>query len=86
MKRLLLIVLAVLSVAAQETTLPQDHYCMNHAPRKNEVRAHECHCQYFCHLDEHGKAIESESQDCKVYCHRERCTCHPEEPCPSSKG
>jgi len=25
-KRLLLIVLAVLSVAAQETTLPQDHY------------------------------------------------------------
>ena len=86
MKRLLLIVLAVLSVAAQETTLPQDHYCMNHAPPKNEVRAHECHCQYFCHLDEHGNAIESESHDCKVYCHRERCTCHPEEPCPSPKG
>jgi hypothetical protein len=84
MKRVLLVLFAGLSLAAQETTLPEGHYCMNHAPRPNEPRAHECHCDYICSQDEDGVWEYHEDQQCKLYCRRAKnaCTCHPEEPCP----
>jgi len=85
MRHVMLILLAVVSLAAQESTLPPDHYCKNQPPSKSEPRAHECHCKYVCTVDPDGTVHETESADCKVYCHRERCTCHPEDPCPSPR-
>ena len=84
MTRLLLSILTVVSVAAQESTLPEGHYCVNRAPKRNETRAHECHCDYVCVQGADGVWEYHEDTRCKLYCRRAKngCTCHPEEPCP----
>ena len=81
MRLRLLIVLAVFGIAAQESKLPADHYCMAGPPAKNQPRAHECHCKLTCTLDANGQLIEHETTDCKVYCHKDRCLCHADESC-----
>ena len=97
MTRLLLIVLALLSVAAlqppdesnvpdSEKRIPMGHYCkLAGVPiGPKETRAHSCDCKYSCSIDEHGNVSEHESPNCLAYCHLNgrRCTCHPEDPCP----
>lgn len=77
-----MLALAIVGLALQETALPPDHYCQNHRPRKNETRAHECHCDYVCQQQGDGTYDTVEGQTCKVYCHHEQCTCWPEAPCP----
>lgn len=72
-----------------EKRTPPGHYCMNHAPRPNETRAHECHCDYVCEVD--GEGVETgeyhAAYQCLNYCEAalKACTCHPEEPCPKFK-
>ncbi len=82
--KLLLLLAALASLAAQESTLPEGHYCQNHAPRPNETRAHECHCDYVCVQGADGLWDYHEGATCKLYCRRAKggCTCHPEEVCP----
>jgi hypothetical protein len=87
MKRILLIVFAALSIGAQESTLPPDHYCMAGPPLPSQKpKAHECHCRHVCDVDENGNPVERESQECKVYCHRDRCNCHKDQSCTPPKG
>ena len=78
MRRLVLALAVFISLAAQETTLPKDHYCLAGPPLKTDPRGHECHCRLLC---THTLEGEHESSDCKLYCRRDRCACHPEEPC-----
>lgn len=82
MMRLALILIALVGVAAQETSLPADHYCMNHKPRPNETRAHECHCDYMCTQNPDGTWDDHEDSTCKLFCRKNACTCWPEAPCP----
>lgn len=101
MKRLLLIMLAALSIAAlqppdetnvpdSEKRIPAGHYCKRSdvtiSPR--ETRAHSCDCKYSCTTDSDGNIVEHESPNCLAFCHvnNRRCTCHPEEPCPKDGG
>jgi len=80
--RMIVLALALVAVAVQERDLPAGHYCMNHTPAPSQRNAHECHCDYVCNAD---NTDYTETAACKVYCHREKCTCHPEEPCPKPK-
>ncbi len=87
MKRLLLIVFALVSLAAQETRLPEGHFCMAGPPATNQPKGHECHCKFLCDVDEHGNITDRESPDCKLYCRRSSCTCHADEACqPPARG
>jgi hypothetical protein len=70
MTRLLLILLAVGSLAAQESTLPEGDVCMNHAPRPNQKHMHECHCDYTCIAGPDGGYDIQEGTTCKLYCRR----------------
>ena len=95
--RLLLIVLAVLSVAAQETEPRHDKYkddahayCWNPATagsqverRKRDPHAHLCSCHLMCRRDGNGEIIgDQEDGTCELYCTRSHCTCHQgESPC-----
>jgi len=83
--RLLLALAVFVSVAMQETTLPPDHYCLAGPPAANQPKAHECHCALMCAPDEHGQPVVREAQDCKMYCAKNRCACHADEPCPPAK-
>ena len=80
--RMLILALAFLSVAAQETTLPEGHYCKRVPPGVNETKAHLCQCDYVCEQNDDGTWDYKETPACKAYCRRERCTCWPEAPCP----
>jgi hypothetical protein len=96
MTRLALLVLVLLSVAAQrvpdesnvpesEKRIPPGHYCKRpDVPiSANETHAHSCACRYSCSVDEQGNVSEHESPNCLAFCHLNgrRCTCHVEEPC-----
>lgn len=85
MKRLLLALAVFLSLAAQETTLPKDHYCMQGDPPND--RGHACACKLICDVDEHGTVTDRESGDCKLYCRRDKCLCHADaDKCHTPKG
>jgi len=96
MKRVLFLLLALSSLAAQqppdesnlpesERQIPPGHYCkradVTITPR--EKNAHPCSCKYSCSINEKGEIVEHEEQGCKAFCHANgrRCTCHVEEPC-----
>jgi hypothetical protein len=84
MTRLFLIVLAIVSLAAQESTLPEGHYCQRNPPRPNQTAAHRCACDYVCTQNADGTWDYHEDTSCKLYCRRAKqsCLCHGEEPCP----
>lgn len=46
---------------------------------------HACTCKLMCvdHYDSDGTKYsdQGENQECEMYCTKERCACHPEEPC-----
>jgi hypothetical protein len=90
-KRLALVVLAFVSVGAQqppdeshlpdsEKRIPPGHYCKSVPPGPRETKAHLCPCQYSCKIDGAGNVTEAESSDCLSYCkvNGRRCTCWPE--------
>lgn len=93
MTRALVLIVALLSVAAQqpkvdesnvpdsEKRMPQGYHCKQPDVTigKNEKAVH-CSCEYSCHVDENGAIVEAESPDCMGYCHvnGRRCTCWPE--------
>jgi len=82
MTRLLLILAAVLSLAAQETPFPADHFCLTGPPADNQPKGHECHCVRVCAADDEN-GVENESPNCAMYCKRDRCLCHVDkDPCP----
>jgi hypothetical protein len=85
MKRLLLVIVALASVTAQESTLPEGHYCQRHPPRPSQVRAHQCACDYVCMQNPDGTYDYHEDTTCKAYCRKHACTCWPEAPCPKPK-
>jgi len=95
MTRLLLIGLAVLSVAAQSESRHDKYkddahaYCWNPrssgsevARRERDPHAHKCACHLMCLIGADGTVIgDQEDGTCELYCTRARCTCHVEEPC-----
>lgn len=90
MRRVLLALAVVVSVAAQdprETRIPEGHYCKRVGVpiSKNETKAHSCECTYSCSIDADGNVTERESEACMAWCHKggRHCTCHTEAPCPS---
>jgi len=99
MKRIAIVILALLAVAAQqrpdesnlpesEKRIPAGDYCKKAdvpiGPR--ETHAHPCSCTFSCTVDEHGTVVEHEDGSCKAFCQKNgrRCTCHVEEPCPGT--
>lgn len=93
MRRLLLILVALASIAAlqppdetnvpdSEKRIPPGHYCklagVTIGPR--ETHAHSCECTYSCTVDEAGRVTDHEASNCLAFCHLNgrRCTCHPE--------
>ena len=81
----LVFVLALLSVAAQEKTLPEGQYCTR-AERVRSKDAHACDCDYTCETDYEGHYRVQETTICKVYCHHDQCFCHGEVACPKPKA
>lgn len=99
MRRILLLVLAVSALAAQqppdesnlppeERRIPPGHYCKREGvpigPR--ETRAHSCPCTMSCTVNGDGTVTEHEDSKCLSWCAKNgrKCTCHVEEPCPGS--
>ena len=95
MIRVLLVVLAVTSISAQE---PDRHdkykddpwaYCFNPATsgsqgarRARDPHWHQCACHLYCTRDQSGAVIgDQEDANCELYCTRARCNCHVESPC-----
>lgn len=80
---------ACVGLAAQETTLPQGDYCWTPQSagsaakqRERDPRAHKCACHLRCEIGAAGEIIgEHEDATCALYCRREACLCHVEEPC-----
>jgi hypothetical protein len=100
MTRLILLVLAALSIAAQrppdesnvppnEKRVPPGDYCKAKGVPigPKETRAHTCECTFSCTIDEQGAVTEHEGPTCLTYCHvnGRRCTCHTEDPTPCTK-
>lgn len=82
MRRVLLAVAVVLSLAAQDPGLPTGEYCMAGKPEANNPQAHECHCEFICVLDEQGNMVAGEMPHCKAgRCHPKQCVCHTDESC-----
>lgn len=95
MKHLILILLAVVSLAVQDTPRHDKYkddaqaYCWNPATsgtqvehRKRDPHAHQCACHLTCQMGPDNEVIgDQEDQSCELWCTRERCTCHVEEPC-----
>jgi hypothetical protein len=82
MTRLILLVLAALSIAAQrppdesnvppnEKRVPPSDYCKAKGVPigPKETRAHTCECSFSCTIDERGTVTEHEGPTCLTYCH-----------------
>lgn len=93
MTRMLLLVLAALSIVAQQQPsqlpphgerMPEGYHCKRPEVTisKNERAVH-CDCKYSCSMLPDGSVSEHEDPACKAYCHikNQVCTCHVEEPC-----
>lgn len=89
MTRWFVILTALLGLAAQESTPPQGDYCWTPASagsmrrqREQDPHAHQCACHLRCEIGEDGAVIgDHEDATCKLYCRRDACQCHTEEPC-----
>ena len=95
MTRLLLIVLALASVAAQDTTRHDKYkddphaYCWNPktsgsllARRQRDPHGHRCACHLLCQVGPDGAVIgDQEDNTCELYCSRRLCFCHVESLC-----
>lgn len=102
MKRLLVLLLAVAALAAQQQERPRDDkykddaqaYCWTAKSsgslgprRERDPHAHKCSCHLMCQIGESGEvAGDHEDSTCELYCTRERCFCHVEEPCEKPSG
>ena len=101
MKHVVLLVLAALSLSAQqppdesslppgEKKIPPFHYCKRSDVRitPRETRAHPCDCKMTCTVDAQGNVTMHESSNCMAYCEKNgrKCTCHVEAPCPKEGG
>jgi hypothetical protein len=70
-----------------------DAYCFNpstsgsqRAARERDPHGHRCSCHLTCQMGAAGEVTgDTESNDCELYCTRERCTCHVESPCEMPK-
>lgn len=50
--------------------------------RERDPHAHVCSCHLICQIGPNNEVIgDQEDSTCELYCTRERCTCHIEEPC-----
>jgi hypothetical protein len=66
-----------------------DAYCFNPqtsgsqaGARQRDPHAHACACHLTCQVGAAGEVIgDTESNNCELYCTRERCNCHVESPC-----
>jgi hypothetical protein len=83
---LLLVLLGAVSVSAQPPEHRDDKYkddphafCWTQPDRGS---AHQCSCVMVCGPDTEGNIIQQETASCQLYCSKDRCTCHAEEPCP----
>jgi hypothetical protein len=87
--RVLLLVLAALSIGAQQPRqlpppgerMPEGYHCKRPdvAISKGE-RATHCDCKYTCSMNPDGSVNEHEDPSCSAYCHEkgQTCTCWPE--------
>jgi hypothetical protein len=93
MKHLLLIALVSLSVAVQERhdeDKDDPHaFCWNPRSsgsqakqREQDPHGHKCDCHLMCQVAEDGEVVgDQEDKTCTLWCTRELCRCHVEEPC-----
>lgn len=96
MTRLLLMGLALLAVAAMQERPRDDKYkddakayCWNPRSSGSQVKqreqdphGHKCACHLMCQIGADGGVIgDQEDKTCALWCTRELCRCHVEEPC-----
>lgn len=95
MTRALIVLFALVSLAAQDTSRHDKYkddahaYCWNPATsgsqvehRKRDPHAHPCNCHLMCQRGEDGAIVgDQEDSTCELYCTRRLCTCHVESPC-----
>lgn len=55
-------------------------------PGEERGSAHHCTCVMVCGPDATGAPVQMETTTCQLYCSKERCTCHAEEPCPGPEA
>jgi hypothetical protein len=84
MKRLFVIVAALALLGAQAPRRedypgqsrhdepPKGWVCTTHP---SASKSHKCDCHRTCSKDETGAVTVMEDAKCKVYCHKEHCTC-----------
>jgi hypothetical protein len=52
------------------------------AKREKDPHGHRCACHLYCQIGSDNKVIgDQEDSNCELYCTRDRCNCHVEEPC-----
>lgn len=82
MTRVLLALAVFLSLAAQETKYPKDHFCMAGPPdKKTQAKGHECKCALVCTVDSDGNPMRMEDLTCAMYCRHDKCLCHEDQAC-----
>jgi hypothetical protein len=67
----------------------KDAFCFNpetsgsqRRDRERNPHAHACQCHLTCQVGPSGEIVgDTESNNCELYCTRERCACHVESPC-----
>ncbi len=86
MKRWLLLGVLALMTMQQQPDRRDDKYKDDpHAycyPGPERGSAHNCTCVMVCGPDATGTPVQMETTSCAMYCSRQRCVCHAEEPCP----
>ncbi len=55
------------------------------AKRQQDPHGHECACHLLCSTTDGLVVGDTEDGSCELYCTRERCQCHIEEPCEMPK-
>jgi hypothetical protein len=55
------------------------------AKRQQDPHGHECSCHLLCQTVDDRVVGDTEDGSCELYCTRERCTCHTEQPCEMPK-
>lgn len=95
MKRAILgVIVAVLtfvslSVWAQQTPEHRDDkykddphaFCWKNPEDPDYPSAHACSCAMVCGPDTGGNQVQQETTACAMYCSKQRCSCHADEPC-----
>ena len=85
MKPWMLILVALLAIQQPEPERRDDKYKDDpHAfcyPGPERGSAHNCTCAMVCGPDATGTLVQQETTSCAMYCSKQRCSCHAEDPC-----